>query len=104
MTFNSNSSSSFGSVRGIFGVAAKPQPATADSDDSHEPSAPAVGDTPLDLDIGGEGGYFDHDEVRALDQNLTGFDQMVDHVYDPAPWAGYAQAWHLVENLVENLL
>ncbi|WIA23804.1 hypothetical protein OEZ85_013479 [Tetradesmus obliquus] len=50
-----------GSVRSIFGVAAKP----AEQQQEAEPSAPAVGETPLDLDIGGEGGYFDHDEAHA---------------------------------------
>eukprot|EP00882_Tetradesmus_deserticola_P000901 GHRQ01000979.1.p1 GENE.GHRQ01000979.1~~GHRQ01000979.1.p1 ORF type:complete len:416 (+),score=162.30 GHRQ01000979.1:201-1448(+) len=48
-----------GSARGIFGVA-KP----AEPEEAH-PSAPAVGETPLDLDIGGEGGYFDHDEAHS---------------------------------------
>jgi hypothetical protein len=56
---NIGSSSSSGSVRHIFGVASK----HVEAEEAH-PSAPAVGETPLDLDIGGEGGYFDHDEVR----------------------------------------
>jgi hypothetical protein len=55
---SSNIGNSSGSVRHIFGVASKP----AEAEEAH-PSAPAVGETPLDLDIGGEGGYFDHDEV-----------------------------------------
>jgi hypothetical protein len=59
-----STSSNLNSVRSIFGVAAKPQPVSAETEEGHHPSAPAVGETPLDLDIGGEGGYFDHDEVR----------------------------------------
>lgn len=41
--------------RGLFGSAVSKE---------EEPAAAAAADaSPLDLDIGGEGGYFDHDEV-----------------------------------------
>lgn len=42
--------------RGLFGVAASKE---------EESVAAAADASPLDLDIGGEGGYFDHDAVRA---------------------------------------